>query len=143
MITLQWQRCIKNALWCQFNARLLEDRRFQTYLGEQRIGSTGVYIIWTGIDDLTVLKIGSGILKEELAAHLIDPEIQAYKSTRLYVTWASTLSVNSQTDMRENIEDGIVKFLGVVFKPKLVERLPEVEPVIVNLPIWNQPVPPL
>ena len=139
MVTLRWQRCIKNSLWCQFNKKLLNDGRLETRLVDHSIGISGVYIIWTGIEERTVLKVGSGIIKDKLAVDLRDPEIQAYKPTRLYVTWASTLSVVGAKD----IQKGIEKFLEVVFKPKLMEGLPDIELVMVNLPRWNRPVPPL
>ena len=139
MITVQWQRCLKNSLWCQFNEKLLSNGRFETRLGDHSVNISGVYILWTGIDNRTVLKVGSGIIKDKLEAHLRDPEIQAYKPTRLYVTWASTLSVIGA----EEIQKGVEKFLDVVFKPKLAEHLPDVDLVMVNLPRWNKPVPPL
>lgn len=139
MITVQWQRCLKNSLWCQFNEKLLSNGRFETRLGDHSVNISGIYIIWTGIDNRTVLKVGSGIIKDKLEEHLRDPEIQAYKPTRLYVTWASTLSVIGE----EEIQKGVEKFLDIVFKPKLVEHLPDVDLVMVNLPRWNKPVPPL
>ena len=140
MITLQWRRCMKNSFWCQLNEKLLNDGRLEARLGDYSLGISGVYIIWTAIDNnRTVLKVGSGIIKDELAADLKDPEIQAHKPARLYVTWASTLSVIGP----EQIQKGIQKFLGVVFKPKLFEDLPNVDLVMVNLPRWNKSVPPL
>ena len=139
MITAQWQRCLKNSLWCQFNEKLLSNGRFETRLGDHSVNISGIYIIWTGIDNRTVLKVGSGIIKDKLEEHLRDPEIQAYKPTRLYVTWASTLSVIGA----EEIQKGVEKFLDIVFKPKLAEHLPDIDLVMVNLPRWNKPVPPL
>ena len=139
MITLHWQKCIKNSLWCQCNEKFLNNGRLEVRLGDHSVGISGVYIIWTGIDNRTVLKVGSGIIKDKLAAHLRDPEVQAYKPTRLYITWASTLSVIGP----EKIQKGIEKFLDIVFKPKLAEDLPDVDLVMVNLPQWNKPVPPL
>ena len=139
MVMLRWQRCIKNSLWCQFNDRLLNDGRLETRLGDYSVGISGVYIIWTGIEDRIVLKVGSGIIKDKLTSDLRDPEIQAHKPARLYVTWASTLSVVGP----EEIQKGIEKFLGVVFKPKLAENLPDVDLVMVNLPRWDKPEPPL
>lgn len=139
MITVHWQKCLKNSLWCPFNEKLLNDGRLEARLGDYSAGISGVYIIWTGIDNHTVLKVGSGIIKDKLAAHLKDPEIQAYRPTRLYVTWASTLSVIGP----EKIQKGIERFLEIVFKPKLVENLPDVDFVIVNLPRWHKSVPPL
>ena len=140
MITVHWQKCIKNSLWCPFNEKLLNDGRLEARLGDYSAGISGVYIIWTGTDNnRTVLKVGSGIIKDQLAADLKNPEIQAHKPARLYVTWSSTLS----TIGPEKIQKGIEKFLGVVFKPKLAEHLPDVDLVMVNLPRWNKGVPPL
>ena len=140
MMTVYWQRCIKNSLWCPFNEKLLNDGRLEARLGDYSAGISGVYIIWTGTDNnRTVLKVGSGIIKDKLAADLKNPDIQAHKSTRLYVTWASTLSAIGS----EKIQKGIEKFLEIVFKPKLVEYLPDVDLVMVNLPRWRKSVPPL
>lgn len=139
MITVQWQRCLKNSLWCQFNEKLLSNGRFETRLGDHSVSISGVYILWTGIDNRTVLKVGSGIIKDKLEAHLRDLEVQAYKPTKLYVTWASTLTVIGAKE----IQKGVEKFLDIVFKPKLAEHLPDVDLVMVNLPRWNKSVPPL
>lgn len=139
MITVQWQRCLKNSLWCQFNEKLLSNGRFETRLGDHNVSISGVYILWTGIDNRTVLKVGSGIIKDKLEAHLRDPEVQAYKPTKLYVTWASTVPVIGAKE----IQKGAEKFLDIVFKPKLAAHLPDVDLVMVNLPRWNKPVPPL
>ena len=139
LITLHWQKCIKNSLWCQFNDKLLNDSRLGTRLGDHSTSINGVYIIWTGIDNRTVLKVGNGIIKDALAAHLKDPEILSYTPTRLYATWASTVPVSGLGDVQQRVE----KFLSIVFKPKLVEHLPDVDPILVNLPRWNKPVPPL
>jgi len=140
MIKLRWQKCIKNSLWCQFNEKLLKDDRLKARLGDRSVGISGVYIIWTEIDNnRIVIKVGSGIIRDKLSADLKNPEIQAYKPTRLYVTWASTLSAIGP----EEIQKGIEKFLETVFKPKLVENLSDVDLILVNLPRWDKPVPPL
>ena len=123
-----------------FNEKLLNDGRLEARLGDYSAGISGVYIIWTGTDNnRTVLKVGSGIIKDKLAVHLKDPEIQAYKPTRLYVTWGSTLSAIGP----EKIQKGIEKFLEIVFKPKLMGHSPDADLVMVNLPRWNKPEPPL
>lgn len=141
MITVHWQKCIKNSLWCPFNEKLLNDGRLEARLGDYSAGISGIYIIWTGTDNnnRTVLKVGSGIIRDKLAADLKNPDIQAHQPTRLYVTWASTLSAIGP----EKIQKGIEKFLEIVFKPKLVEYLPDVDLVMVNLPRWNKSEPPL
>ena len=79
MITVHWQKCIKNSLWCPFNEKLLNDGRLEARLGDYSAGISGVYIIWTGTDNnRTVLKVGSGIIKDKLAADLKNPDIQAH-----------------------------------------------------------------
>ncbi len=56
MITLHWQRCIKNSLWCQFSEKLLNNSRLETRFGDYSIGISGVYIIWTEAENLASRK---------------------------------------------------------------------------------------
>lgn len=86
LMTIHWQKCnnyISLGSWCRLNSDLLDDPRLEISLGrnlygfDTRIGITGVYIIWAGIDNRTILKVGSGIIKDRLRAHLNDPKVQA------------------------------------------------------------------
>ena len=149
-ITLHWQKC-NNYLfwgsWCRLDSDLLDDPRLEISLGrnlfgfDTSIGITGVYIIWAGVgDNRTILKVGSGIIKDRLQAHLNDPKVQAYKSKGLYATWA-TLPLYFQLARKlGDSERGVERFLGVMLNPKLTQRLPtNVEFIWVNLPEWNEP----
>lgn len=150
MMNVHWQKCGNFPFlgWCQFNSDLLEDSRLESRLetpfGVLRTDIVGVYIIWAGIRDRAILKVGSGIIKDRLRAHLRDPEIQAYKYRGLYATWASTTPFFKSDGKLDNKKRGIEKFLGIWLNPKLTKRLPNnVDAIWVNLPEWDPPVSPL
>ena len=145
-MTIQWQKCnnyLSWGSWCRLDSDLLDDPRLKIRIGrnfygfDTSIGITGVYIIWAGIDDnRTILKVGSGIIKDRLRAHLNDPKVQAYEHKGLYATWASFLFVDKQGDKQRGVE----RFLGVILNPKLGERFPNnVDFILVNPPAWDEP----
>ena len=146
--TLHWQKCksyLSLGRWCQLDSDLLDDPRLEIRRGrnlygfDPRIGITGGYIIWAGIANRTILKVGSGIIKDRLRAHLNDPKVQAYKHRGLYATWASFLFVDKQDDKQRGVE----RFLGLILNPKIGERFPaNVEMVAGNLPEWDKNVNP-
>lgn len=148
-MTVYWQECSRSnpfLRWCELNSDLLNDPRLKINLGrnlygfDTSIGVTGVYIIWAGVSNRTILKVGSGIIKDRFRAHLNDPEVQAYKYKGLYATWASILFVDKPLDKQRGVE----RFLGWLLNPKLGERFPaNVEMVVVNPPEWDPPVHPL
>ena len=137
---IYWRKCIKSFSWYRFNADILNDPRLEINLAGDAtprlsIGVPGVYIIWAGKHKRSILKVGSGIIKDRLKAHLADPKILAHKSKGLYATWATTLFPNKPRDIRKGIET----FLHIMLAPKLEERFPDVAPILVNLPEWDQP----
>ena len=144
-MTVLWQKRNEYLFWdqwCQLNSDLLNDQRLEISLGRDfygrsiSIGITGVYIIWAGVGNRTILKVGSGIIKDRLRAHLNNPKVQAYKYRGLYATWATFLFVDRSLDRQRGVE----RFLGVWLNPKLTERLPNnVDPIWVNLPEWDPP----
>lgn len=138
-MTVQWQKCRYNLFWCSLDSELLDDPRLELTFGVHRLGIMGVYIIWAGIDNRTILKVGSGIIRDRFRAHLRDPKVQAYKHRGLYATWAPILFVDKPLEKQRGIE----RFLGWILKPKLTERLPEnVDPIFVNTPVWEKPANP-
>lgn len=149
-ITLHWQKCnnyLSWGSWCRLDSEILDDPRLEISLGRNfygfgtSIGITGIYIIWAGVgDNRTILKVGSGIIKDRLQAHLNDPKVQAYKSKGLYATWA-TLPLSFQLARKlGDSERGVERFLGVMLNPKLTQRLPNnVDFILVNLPAWDEP----
>ena len=146
IMNVHWQKCGDFPFlgWCQFNSDLLNDPRLESRLetpfGVLRTDIVGVYIIWAGISNRTILKVGSGIIKDRLQAHLNDLEVQAYKYSGLYATWASTTPFFKSDGKLDDKKRGIERYLGVWLNPKLTERLPNnVDPIWVNLPEWDKP----
>lgn len=154
LMTVHWQKCnnyLSWGSWCRLDSDLLDDPRLEIRLSrnlygfDTSIGITGVYIIWAGIgDNRTILKVGSGIIKERLRAHLNDPKVQSHEHKGLYATWAyigPSFKPDGQLNDRER---GVERFLGLILNPKLGERFPNnVDFILVNLPEWDEPANPL
>lgn len=147
-MTVHWQKCNDYLFldcWCRLDSDLLNDPRLEIRLGGDyygrsiTIGVPGVYIIWARIDNRTILKVGSGVIRDRFRAHLRDPKVQAYKHRGLYATWAPILFLEKPVEKQRGIE----RFLGWILKPKLTLRLPEdVDPIFVNTPVWEKPANP-
>lgn len=149
-MTVQWQKRGDYPFWgwwCQLDLELLNDPRLEfrlnTPFGIVRTDIVGVYIIWAGMRNRTILKVGSGIIKDRFRAHLNDPKVLAYKSQGLYATWTTLpISFKPSGELADK-ERGVERFLGVWLNPKLGERFPaNVDPIWVNLPAWDPPVNP-
>ena len=143
-MTVHWQKRTDYPFlgWCHLNSDLLDDPRLEICFSGDRyrrgicVRITGVYIIWAGTDNRTILKVGSGIIKDRLREHFNDPTVQAYKYRGLYATWASFLFVDKSLEKQRGVE----RFLGGLLNPKLGERFPDnVDPIWVNLPVWDEP----
>jgi hypothetical protein len=115
-VRLHWHKCEKDT-WCRLNALNLDHPLFN--------GMEGVYMIWHGGERPSAVRIGQGVIRERLRAHRDDPEIQAFKSLTLYVTWAS---------VPETYRDGIETFLAQKLQPKMGARYPAARLIEVNLP---------
>ena len=147
-MTVHWQKCNYNLFWCQLTPDLLNDPRLESQLdtafGVIRFDISGVYIIWAGINNRTILIVGSGIIKDRLREHLGNSKVQAFRSSGLYATWAPitpSIRPGEKLDARQR---GIERYLGVILNPRLVKRLPNnVDFINVNLPMWDPPVHPL
>ncbi|MEE9466405.1 MAG: hypothetical protein V3W14_12630 [Candidatus Neomarinimicrobiota bacterium] len=111
-LTLNWGTCNKEKSWCDFLTLKLADDLFKDL--------KGVYIIWSGKQ---VVRLGSGIIKDRIAAHRNDKLITVYKN--LKVTWAK---VNA-TQM-----EGVEKYLADELKPAIGDAFPDRTPIPVNLP---------
>lgn len=86
----------------------------------------GVYIIWQcDVKIANVVKVGQGLIKDRLQSHRIDREIQSYNTEWLSVTWAAIPAAS---------RDGVERFLGDKYTPKVADRFPNVTPIVVNLP---------
>ena len=149
-MTVHWEKCgdFPYFGWCQLNSDLLNDprleSRLETRFGVLRTDIVGVYIIWAGVSNRTILKVGSGIIKDRLRAHLNDPKVQAYKYSGLYVTWARVTPSFKPGGRLDDKQRGVERFLGIWLNPELGKRFPSnVDPIWVNLPVWDEPVSPL
>ena len=144
-MTVQWQKCNDYPSldrWCSLDSDILNDPRLEIHLGrnlyglDKSIRVMGVYIIWAGMRNRTILKVGHGIIKNRFEEHLNDPKVQAYKHRGLYATWDSFLFVDKAVEKQRGVE----RFLGNFLNPVLGERFPaNVDPIWVNLPAWDEP----
>ncbi|MGD8535557.1 MAG: hypothetical protein PVF66_06860 [Candidatus Aminicenantes bacterium] len=116
---LEWFKCFGDS-WGDLLEINLDHRHFN--------GMKGVYVIWCGEDKPKVLKVGQGVIRERLSENKEDPVLTKYSQHGLYVTW---------TIVPESDSDGIERFLGEMLKPLIGSRLPDAQPVEVNLP-WEE-----
>ena len=115
-MNVNWNKC-KGSIWCKLNGVDLNHNHFDDM--------RGVYIIWHGGDNPQTVRVGQGFIKDRLASHRLDPEIQAYTHLGLYVTWAH---------VQENYLDGVEVFLAQNLNPLVGEQFPNARPIPVNLP---------
>ena len=142
-ITLQWETDF-------FNNALINNPRLEFSLNSNlnrssvKFSYSGIYIIWAATNPRTILKVGSGQIKNRLQKHINDPKVQPYKPYSVYVTWAILplgtmryFSVDKYTDTLRGIE----KFIGFIYPPKLTQLLPvKVDFVFVNIPELETPL---
>jgi len=113
---LNWIKC-EGEHWCNLINLNLNHPHFNNL--------EGVYIIWHGGEKPQVVRIGQGIIKDRLKAHKEDSEILGYKNFGLYVTWAA---------VSLSYRDGIERYLGEKWNPKVGRDFPDVPPITVNSP---------
>lgn len=112
-LNVSWGKCGDDGHWCDFNRLDLTSSNFTDL--------TGVYIIFDSNN--TAVDVGSGIIKDRIAAHRKKPEIK--KMNGLKVTWAGV----GKNDMQ-----AVEKFLYLKYGSAVGERYPNVTPIEVNLP---------
>lgn len=82
-------------------------------------------MIWHGGDPSSVVAVGQGCIRSELAAAKRDPAIQAYRHLRLYATWARVAA---------RYREGVAAYLEEHYAPRVPHAAPDVEPIPVELP---------
>lgn len=92
---LNWIKC-EGDVWCKLNSVNLDHEHFNN--------RRGVYIIWHGGTEPAVVYVGQGNIKERLAVHRNNPDIQQYTHLDLYVTWA-TVSEESRMSVEAYLID--------------------------------------
>lgn len=115
-MNLDWIKCSGNQ-WCSLNNVDLSHSHFDNM--------EGVYIIWHGGNSPATVRVGQGIIKDRLAVHRKDSQVQAYAELGLFVTWAQVSA---------KYRDGIEAYLAQKLNPKVGERFPTVDSLQVNLP---------
>ena len=113
-MNVNWGKCSDDGHWCSFENVKLDSDSFKE--------KKGVYIIQSGE---IVVRLGSGIIKDRLAAHREDSEVNNYQEMK--VTWAK---------VNENQMQGVEKYLADTLNPVVGERFPDRTPIEVNLP-WD------
>lgn len=120
-LEVEWVRYQGN-LWHNFLNLNLRDLYYEH--------TEGVYIIWHGGHEPTVVTVGQGVIGDRLVAHRLDPHILHYHRHGLFVTWAQL-----PADQR----NGVVKYLVQVLTPRNECAVPNCEQIGVNLP-WEQSI---
>jgi hypothetical protein len=116
-IDVNWVKC-QGEVWCPLSTVNLDHAHFDNM--------HGVYIIWHGGSSSATVYVGKGFIRDRIASHRTDPEIQAFAALGLYVTWAS---------VPEGSIDGVVSYLEQRLLPKATEINPHAPPSIeINLP---------
>ncbi len=110
---LTWIKCTSGK-WCEFMTVNLTHEHFNNLIG--------VYMVWSGE---IVIRLGSGVIKDRIAAHRENSEITKYDN--LKVTWAEV----DEDDMQ-----GVEKYLADTFNPAVGDRFPDLDPIVVNSP-WD------
>lgn len=116
---LSWMKC-HGDVWCKLNDVNLDHEHFNNRYG--------VYIIWHGgtkdIRPWTVY-VSQGNIKERIAAHRKDSEIQKFGYLDLYVTWAK---------VPEEHRDSVEAYLAYKWKPRVGTNHPQAPFIEVNSP---------
>lgn len=112
-LSVSWQKCY--LLLSDWKENIQDDDR-------------GVYIIW-GFkveNQNEVIRVGQGNIKERLSEHRDNPEIvDGYEKYEIIATWAK---------IKQNYFDGVEKWMGETLRPRVCERLPVADMIIVDLP---------
>jgi hypothetical protein len=116
VMQVSWNKC-KGDDWCRLNNVNLNHNHFD--------GMEGVYIIWHGGANAKTVRVGQGVIRDRLAAHRSDPDIQEYARDGLFVTW---------TRVSAAYQDGVEAYLANQLNPLVGQRFPNITPLLVNLP---------
>jgi|YNPMSStandDraft_2_1061718.scaffolds.fasta_scaffold03420_2 hypothetical protein len=114
-----WYKC-KGEVWCNL---------FKLDMDHQVLkNADGVYIIWTGVDERKVLKVGSGLIRSQLMSARQDITINAFANRGVFVTWSEVGKIK-----REGVEAYLINALNPLFVPVK----PKAIPIKIKLP-WEE-----
>jgi len=95
-------------------------------LEDPRIGhAIGVYVIWRLGPVPRVLRVGQGVVRDEIAASRRDRRLRRRAGEDICVTWASIATP---------YRDGVVAYLTSYYDPQVRGAVPDAEPIAVELP---------
>lgn len=115
---IDWYKC-QGDIWCELYKLDLNHK----YLS----GLAGVFIIWSGKTERTVLRVGYGDIAKELQKYSKDITIHAFQHHGVYATWAEVSMMK-----RKNV----CSFLSKKLAPKFNDNVPDASPQEVELP-WD------
>ena len=121
MIELEWTKC-KGGIWCELNKLDLDHKLLQ--------GLHGVYVLWSGRGDRSILRVGSGKIADELKKNMRELAVIAFFSHGVFVSWAETPLLKTKS---------IQSYLAMRLNPKIDDGQSNATPIDCNLP-WD-PVP--
>lgn len=113
---LNWIKC-GGQQWCDFLKLSLDHPHFNNL--------EGVYIIWHGGSNASVVRVGQGVIRERLMVHREDPAILKYKDFNLFATWAAVSTL---------YRDGVERYLAEKWNPKVGDKFPDSPAIEVNSP---------
>ena len=87
----------------------------------------GVYVIWhpLGADNPATVYVGQGQIAQRLEERRYDGRLVHFRRYDLLVSCAA---------VPEDQRDGVERYLAHVLAPKVGEKWPDAEPIVVNLP---------
>lgn len=112
---VEWYKC-SGGIWCDLTKLDLEHKYLQ--------GFDGVFILWSGSNPKSVIKIGEGNVPKEFSELKKDLAVMAFSHLGLFVTWA---------EVPGSKREGVINFLAGELKPKFKVDSKS-KPVKVNLP---------
>ena len=118
-MVVDWYKC-KGDVWCDL---------FKVDIQSPLLSHlSGVYILWTGSEkNLTIIKVGFGLLIPEITASKQDFAIAAFASHGVYITWSRIPPISQKS---------ICNFLIHKIKPRIYKFIPAADRIEVNLP-WT------
>ncbi len=119
MIEVYWYKC-KGNIWCELNKI--------DYKHKNLNGISGAYVLWYDMQTRVIIKVGYGIISEEIEKDINDLAIQAFAKYKPKITWC------------ELFDDEIapaINYLIMKLNPKIKPNtIPNGKPEEINLP-WD------
>lgn len=117
---IDWCKC-EPGVWCNLNKVDADHKNLKSV--------HGVYILWHGDVERTILLIGYGNIREEIVKNKNDIAVQAFSHLGVNISWAEVSSFKKKS---------VLAFLYNKLKPKIItDDPPKGSGTEVNLP-WEE-----